>query len=383
MEPPIDPDQLSPLIGQIYDCVIDPSRWQATIDSLRQSLGFATAALSLATLAEGKVLLMITSGIAPEAGARLAALWEHVVDLWGGPQRVFDYPLAEPIQLSQAVNIQQANRNPLFTTWAQPQGLVDMVAIGLTRDAEAVGSLGMGWHPAGGALGERQLALLRLLAPHLRRAVTITRLMEVQLLAATTFARALDALRWAVVLVDETLGIVHANAPAEALLGAGREVRSDAGRLRLAPPRSQATLVDAAARLAAPNGAPARALGQRGIGIPIERAGGAPPLVAHLLPLQAGELRAGLSQRARGAVFITDAQAAAPAPTAALALLYDLTPGETRVFELIAGGSTPTQVANRLGLAPSTVKTHLLHVFDKTGCSRQSELVRLAASLAL
>jgi len=82
-------------------------------------------------------------------------------------------------------------------------------------------------------------------------------------------------------------------------------------------------------------------------------------------------------------VFITDAQAAAPAPTAALALLYDLTPGETRVFELIAGGSTPTQVARQLGLAPSTVKTHLLHVFDKTGCSRQSELVRLAASLAL
>ncbi len=60
------------------------------------------------------------------------------------------------------------------------------------------------------------------------------------------------------------------------------------------------------------------------------------------------------------------------------ALLYDLTPAETRVFELLADGMTQAAIAAQLGIAPSTVKTHLLKVFEKTGINRQAELVRFA-----
>jgi hypothetical protein len=35
-----------------------------------------------------------------------------------------------------------------------------------------------------------------------------------------------------------------------------------------------------------------------------------------------------------------------------------------------------------LDVALTTVRTHLAHIFDKTGTSRQAELVRLAARLA-
>jgi DNA-binding CsgD family transcriptional regulator len=70
-------------------------------------------------------------------------------------------------------------------------------------------------------------------------------------------------------------------------------------------------------------------------------------------------------------------------PADALALLYDLTPAESRIFELIADGQALSDIAVVLGIAPSTVKTHLLRVFDKTGCSRQAELVKLAASMSL
>ena len=64
-------------------------------------------------------------------------------------------------------------------------------------------------------------------------------------------------------------------------------------------------------------------------------------------------------------------------------MLYDLTPAELRTFELIADGRTPHDVAAKLGIAHSTVKTHLQRVFEKTGCNRQADLVRLAASLSL
>lgn len=58
------------------------------------------------------------------------------------------------------------------------------------------------------------------------------------------------------------------------------------------------------------------------------RRNGTPPLVAHVLPLQAGELRHGISQRALAAVFIADAAVPKPMPAQALAPLHDLTPAE-------------------------------------------------------
>jgi DNA-binding CsgD family transcriptional regulator len=70
-------------------------------------------------------------------------------------------------------------------------------------------------------------------------------------------------------------------------------------------------------------------------------------------------------------------------PSDALALLYDLTPAETRIFDLIVGGMTQTTIAAMLGIARSTVKTHLLRLFAKTGCRRQVDLTNLAARLSL
>lgn len=60
-----------------------------------------------------------------------------------------------------------------------------------------------------------------------------------------------------------------------------------------------------------------------------------------------------------------------------LASLYDLTPAETRVAELLSQGFSPAAVAADLGITINTVRTHLKRIFEKTGIGRQSELVRL------
>lgn len=38
------------------------------------------------------------------------------------------------------------------------------------------------------------------------------------------------------------------------------------------------------------------------------------------------------------------------------------------------------EVATVLGIAETTLKTHLQHIFAKTGATRQSDLVKIAAS---
>ena len=59
---------------------------------------------------------------------------------------------------------------------------------------------------------------------------------------------------------------------------------------------------------------------------------------------------------------------------------YAITPAESRVMMLIVQGMTIAEAAETLGISLPTAKTHLARLFDKTGTSRQADLVRLAMS---
>ncbi|HMN83570.1 MAG TPA: helix-turn-helix transcriptional regulator [Burkholderiaceae bacterium] len=61
-----------------------------------------------------------------------------------------------------------------------------------------------------------------------------------------------------------------------------------------------------------------------------------------------------------------------------LARRYRLTPMEQVVLRRIGMGETVDAIAVELGVLPSTVRTHLNALFDKTGRRRQSQLLRLA-----
>lgn len=57
-----------------------------------------------------------------------------------------------------------------------------------------------------------------------------------------------------------------------------------------------------------------------------------------------------------------------------------LTATETEVLRLIYKGLSTVEVAGVMGVAKTTVRTHLRHLFEKTETSRQSELVHFVAS---
>jgi DNA-binding CsgD family transcriptional regulator len=57
--------------------------------------------------------------------------------------------------------------------------------------------------------------------------------------------------------------------------------------------------------------------------------------------------------------------------------VYGVTPAEARVAIAVASQPTARKTANSLKLSQNTVKTHLRHIFAKTGTSSRVELVRL------
>ena len=52
---------------------------------------------------------------------------------------------------------------------------------------------------------------------------------------------------------------------------------------------------------------------------------------------------------------------------------------ERQVVDLLAQGLRNAEIAERLFVAPSTIKTHLAHVFTKLGVSTRSELAAATA----
>jgi DNA-binding CsgD family transcriptional regulator len=241
-----------------------------------------------------------------------------------------------------------------------------------------LGSIVFARHKDAGPVTNNEVGVLRLLGPHFRRAAEISNLLDLKTVEAATFASTLNALSVGAVLVDREARVVYANAVARAMLAAGDPIRIVQGRLQL--PHHKAS--DAMTSAIAGSAGNLDQLGQRGISIPVLMKD-ARHCVTHVLPITTGEARGEVDRRAVAAVFLARTETAPQMSAAALALLYDVTPAETRVLELMAEGLTVSEIAEKLGVSITTVRTHLSRLFHKTGTSRQAQLVALIGRLSL
>jgi DNA-binding CsgD family transcriptional regulator len=262
--------------------------------------------------------------------------------------------------------------------WAEPQGLIDKVALILARNSQSLGRLALGRHADQGPVGQIDVNNCLLLLPHLQRSVAISQLLDAQTLAMASFEAAFDVLTAPVVIVGRDLSIIHANRAAQLMLPRAAHAGQGTTFLRLpqlAANQALATAVEQGAENES-------AMGRRGFGIPTSDAAGN-PMVVHVLPLQFGDLRRQLLSKAAAAVFFATPAISPEAPQEALAALYDLTHTEAKVLTLVAAGHSRNEIADALGVGLSTIKTHLLHLNSKTGSSRQADLAKLARSLSV
>jgi DNA-binding CsgD family transcriptional regulator len=123
-------------------------------------------------------------------------------------------------------------------------------------------------------------------------------------------------------------------------------------------------------------------IGIKGIALPLTAHDGECH-VAHVLPLTSGaRRRAGMAYTAAAAVFVRKAALETPSPPEVIGRTYKLTPTELRVLLAIVEVGGVPEVAAALGVADSTIKTHLGRLFEKTGAGRQADLVKLVAGFS-
>jgi DNA-binding CsgD family transcriptional regulator len=221
-------------------------------------------------------------------------------------------------------------------------------------------------------------ARMRLLVPHVRRAVLIGRAIGFKQAEAAAFKQTLDALSAAVFLLDAGGRIVHANSAGHELLDASDVLRVTGDRLVAV--NAETELMLNTAITAAVHGD--LTVDASGIALPLLARRGTHH-IGHVLPLRSG-LRA-QSERASGAsvaLFVRRVGMECRPSSDLVRQTYKLTPAELRVlFGIVEVGGVP-DVAASLGVAETTIKTHLGRVFEKTGTSRQADLVKLVAGFS-
>lgn len=364
------------LIGGLYDAVIEPGRWHDALDAIRGRFNFYNVMMTVISLPLGGALVNMSVNVpAPYAAMNGPEYIEDVIRLWGGPERLGQMPLEEPMVLSDVSDMSLWATSRYYNEFAKPQGIFDVLAIGVARDHTMVGNIGFGRHESAGRPGRFERDGFRTLGPHLRRAALISGILGQSEQRATTFESTLDTASSGVILVDAGMTIVHANRAGQTMLALGDPVRERLGRLELRLELLPGQLKSAVAACNSDSD-----LGRRGIGIPTRRLDGS-PLILHVMPLEQRSIRGGLPSNASAAVFIANGSGGIAPMHDALGLLFGLTPAEARVFELAVDGLENDAVALTLGVAPSTVKTHMLRVFDKTGAHSRAGLVRLARQI--
>jgi len=365
--------ELIDVVGGLYDCAIEPACWPQALERLAHALDCPAAGVSLQDPRQRRVKLLASWGFTPEFEQAMAQALPINPLLPSGWFMDEDEPYTGVGMLGREDYL--ATR--FYREVLGPHGYFDAAITVFAKTSNRFGGLSVPHSLSQGEWTPEQLEDVRIVAPHVRRAVTIADLLESRALGADMLSATLDLLKTGIVLVDQQARIVHANHAGLAHIANRAGLRRDGDFLSARDLKAAADLRSAIATAA---GTETLSLPKMGIAVPIGGPDG-PDLAIWVLPLDAG-LRRGLAApfAARVAVFIREIGDTSPFPGELFVKRYGITPAECRVLMMLVQGMSLPETCDALGIGEPTVKTHLARLFAKTGTERQSDLMRLAIS---
>jgi DNA-binding CsgD family transcriptional regulator len=113
--------------------------------------------------------------------------------------------------------------------------------------------------------------------------------------------------------------------------------------------------------------------------IPLHRGKPVPELVLDLFRLPSSDWQMHFAPRAM--VVLRDPRQGLDRPSATLAGIYSLTVAEAEIALGLAGGQSRQEIAHGRGVTIETLRAQIKSIYQKTGCSREAELILLVKAL--
>lgn len=363
-------DQMSSLIGLIYDAAADTDRWPAAVERVLDAVGATSGGLHFYS---------VTAAFHACVVPRTDPEWTRCFrERWVGRENLLQrFRCATVGQLwsfDTIVPRADLERSAFYNEFLQPQGEEIVLGANLLDGNTVGGTFSVFRDKSRGQFAGEEVKLLAAVVPHLRRAVQLhLRLLKLET-GRTGLTTALDRLDQGALLVSADARVLLANRFAEEVLAKADGLRLEHGRLSACRGAETAQLRRLIAK---------RASVADGDSIALPRGGERPPLAAVVVSLPPSTEQSWMSpERSAAIVLLKDPERALPPPPVQqLAALFGLTPAQAAVaLEVTYGEGGLRASAERLGIAYATARAHLAAVFGKTGARTQAELVRLLIS---
>lgn len=371
-------DVNSKIIEQIYMAAVDVGMWPDTMQSMQQMFRCTSAGMYSADIRQGKVSLVELRDIDPG--------YVHTyVDQWLRDNPWSDVPefqVPGRIRTDQSLDMHY-NRpgyyrgTAFFNDWMKPQNFIHSLGTNLLSDRDLQTKLYLYRTARAGPFSPVEIRRFKNLTGHLMRAVGVAHRLAIKESQVVQAFGVIDNLKFGVALLDGSQRLIQANRFAEALFNGkdGLQVRDAAvqathrqDRRALESSIRAALLVHLGLSSELPQAASAR------------RQSGKRPLRVMAIPLPRQAENPFLIRRAAVALMISDPELETVVPDQWLRHRYGLTAAEARLTQSLLRGASLREAAERNGLAYETARWYLKHVFQKTGTTRQPQLLKVLLS---
>jgi DNA-binding CsgD family transcriptional regulator/PAS domain-containing protein len=357
----------SRIVSAVHAAAITPEHWIAAMEAVRAIFGSTSAAM---ITADG-TSRVINSAYLPADAQRTYREHYHRVDyvlnaVEHGPVGLIRS--GEPLVASNA-------RSEFNADWLHPHGMQDGLFVRLTDGSLPTCFLiatSKGSEPY--ATPDR-VRVVDALVPHLQQALRSKQLLDDLVHEARDLAEAVDSMRHGVFVVGQGGAVIHANRGAEDIVAAGDGVEVRSARLGLRVPAADAVLQRSIPEALGH----CDSGGRSGSSMLCPRIEGKRSYVVHVVPFSPSTTD---PNQSRALVIVIDPDRRTEPCRQLLSCLYGLTKAESEIALRVLDGDGLRPISDEMSLSMATVKTHLQHVFAKTGTHRQAELVRLLLTIS-
>lgn len=367
----MDARRFSALIDGFYASSANQERWPEAAARLANFFGSESTAIQVRTGGFNNFVLRATTANYDQAAQQAYAAHFRELDLWANGWQAIG---ASGIYAgSELVDPDTLRKSEFCNDYCRRVGIFHFLGAGVKLDSTTVLLLGIHRPIEREDFAAEHRRDLELVLPHLSRAAQMHSLLATANQQRRVACEVFEALSISVIVVDRDCKVVFANHAAEQLLRAGDGLLVRQARVTTRDPRQESALHQCLCRASLLTVGsvvpPADAL--------LVRRAGKQPLSVFMMPFRNDSWLDSLAGPTT-IIFVSDPEVKSPPSAVAMAVLYKLTPAETRLLDALLRGERIAEFSERAGISTNTVNTQLKQIFAKTETHRQSDLMRLA-----
>ncbi|WP_245585216.1 helix-turn-helix transcriptional regulator [Solimonas flava] len=371
---PVPLDQIDQLLGAIYDGPTESPPWQTAMMKLRDMLRAAHVTLMLRPPSSDSTGIMINTGPTTAQGVESYETHFFAADPF--------VRLAEGDVFSAEELIgPQWMQSQYFHEFLEPIGVRHLLGADIYTKDGIECRLRITRGPDAAPFSPEDKSLVRLLLPHLKRAIQLHARLDFLECERALFAGTVNRMLLGMISFDQNGNIVETNQEARRILAerdglwlSGNNLCIESSQESRDLQRMLRTALAGTGDAEGPGVVEAMAVtrpsGRAKLGI-----------LVRAIPLgrwSESKLRPAV------AVFLRDPEANAAQPSQELVRrLFGLTRMEASLALLLTEGYTLDEAAEKMSVRRNTARTHLRSIFCKTGVTRQTMLVRLLLNSVL